>query len=348
MTLATRRPTGRPSWPILLLAGMQKAGKTHAAARASASEMIGDTYWLTVGEDDPDEYGALPGVRFQIVEQPGTYRSLADSIRAINALDDPAKLPSLIVLDSVSMLWRLLSDEAQQGANARQARKQKRSPDPGDEATITPELWNLAAKRWQRIMDLLRAHRGPVLLTARMSLVMEMDGEKPTGAKHWKIEGHKSLPYDVSGIIEMRALGDNYLTGVRSLRVVGGPIAHVKLPETVDIAEIWARLGMAEATARQGNSPDGAASVRADDEARDALLTRLRPVVSDWEKMRAFWERQYGEQIERATDIDALRDLVEQGERAAAERAATKPTEADAIHAAQDTLGAEIIEEPAA
>ena len=33
MTIHTRRPTGLPSWPILLIAGMEKSGKTYADTR---------------------------------------------------------------------------------------------------------------------------------------------------------------------------------------------------------------------------------------------------------------------------------------------------------------------------
>ena len=76
MTLQTRKPTGIPSWPIVLLTGVEKSGKTYAAAAASASEMVGRTLWLGIGEDDPDEYGAIPGTRFEIVVHDGTYRSI--------------------------------------------------------------------------------------------------------------------------------------------------------------------------------------------------------------------------------------------------------------------------------
>ena len=37
MTLITRKPTGKPPWPIMLIAGVEKSGKTYSAAQASAS-----------------------------------------------------------------------------------------------------------------------------------------------------------------------------------------------------------------------------------------------------------------------------------------------------------------------
>ena len=71
MSLKTRKPTGLPAWPILLIAGVEKAGKTYAAAAASSSDLIGRTLWVSIGEDDPDEYGAIPGARFEIIRDLG-------------------------------------------------------------------------------------------------------------------------------------------------------------------------------------------------------------------------------------------------------------------------------------
>ena len=107
MTLKTRKPTGKPAWPIMLIAGAEKAGKTYSAAQASASKLIGRTLWVGVGEDDPDEYGALPGVRFEIVEHDGTYRGILAALTACAAEPMEEGRPNLIVLDSATRLWDL-------------------------------------------------------------------------------------------------------------------------------------------------------------------------------------------------------------------------------------------------
>lgn len=301
MTIQTRKPTGKPSWPMILLAGMEKSGKTYAAAAASGSDLIGRTFWLTVGEDDPDEYGPLG--RFEIVQQDGTHRALVESIRAITAETAGDEKPALIVLDSASMLWQMLTDEAQQSANARRKR---------DEATITPDLWNTAAKRWKAVIAALRAHPGPVLITARLALVMEMEGEKPTGDKIWKIDGHKSLPYDVTAIVQMRSRSERYLTGVRSMRYGIGLDDVVPIPADLSIPDMWIKLGIAEATDRVHTSADGAQSLKADADARAALMARLE-VVADVPRVREWWQSVHGHPIDEA-DIDELRDVVEQGE----------------------------------
>lgn len=61
MALKTRKPTGQVSWPFLLLAGAEKSGKSYAAAAFSASDLIGRTFWIEVGESDADMYGMSPG-----------------------------------------------------------------------------------------------------------------------------------------------------------------------------------------------------------------------------------------------------------------------------------------------
>jgi hypothetical protein len=173
MALTTRQPTGLPSWPILLIAGVEKAGKSWACAEASSSDLIDRTLWIGVGEDDPDEYGAIPGARFEIVEHDGTYRAILGAIEAARNEPTPNGKPHLIVLDSATRLWDLLCDSAQAEANRRAARKaqqqNRRAPDA--DVPISMDLWNVAKSRWGHILDALRDHQGPVILTARLDEV---------------------------------------------------------------------------------------------------------------------------------------------------------------------------------
>jgi len=143
----TRRPTGKPSWPILLVAGREKAGKSWSCAEASGSDLVGRTLWVGVGEDDPDEYGNVPGADFEIVEHDGTYRDILAALQWATRQTSPDGRPVLVVLDSASRLWDLLCDMAQDDANRRAAKKGRAS----DEAEIHMDLWNVAAGRWTRI-----------------------------------------------------------------------------------------------------------------------------------------------------------------------------------------------------
>jgi hypothetical protein len=328
MTLKTRQPTGKPPWPILLIAGTEKAGKTYAAAEASASDLIGRTLWFGLGEDDPDEYQPLGP--FEIVEHEGTYRSLLAALKDALA-EPPTKKPTLWVLDSGTRLWTLLSDMAQVEANrrwkARDANKNR--PLPEDGITINMDLWNIAKQRWQHILDLLREHQGPSIITARLDVTTVMDGDKPTKDKTWKVQAEKGLPFDVGCIVELHSRGEAYLTGVRSLRFISKEPRTPYPGFTVD--DLWRRLGLADGVGtRVHTGSDGEGSVAADDRAeaaRTALLTEIGEAADaagvERAQIASEWADAHdGQWLSNATDLGALellRDdlLVKAKERAA-------------------------------
>ncbi|MFD1656935.1 AAA family ATPase [Streptomyces caeni] len=222
--LKTRQPSGKPSWPMILLAGAEKTGKTYAAAALSASDLVDRTFWIEVGEGSADLYGALPGARYEIVEHDGSFNNLGLMTRL--ATEQPVeKKPHALVVDSMTAVWDMLADEQQLIANQRAARKGRGGS--GD-ATITMDQWNAAKKRWNRLLDVLRKHNGPVILIARLEQVAVVgpDG-KPTTDKTWKIRAEKNLPFEVEAVVEMPRPREAYLTGVRSLRLEVPPGAHV-------------------------------------------------------------------------------------------------------------------------
>ena len=204
MTIRTRKPTGKAPWPMLLIAGVQKSGKSYACAAFSASDLIDRTFYIEVGEGSADQYGALPGARYEIVEHDGSYAGILAACES--AVAEPARgRPHAIVLDSASELWGLLSDEQQSIASKR------------GKGTITMDQWNAAKKRWRKIIDTLRAHTGPVILTARYDEVTVMKDGKPTTDKAWKVRAEKDLPYEVDGVIELREPRRPVVTGVRTV-----------------------------------------------------------------------------------------------------------------------------------
>ena len=313
--LRTRKPTGRPAWPIILLAGAEKAGKTYAAAAASSSDLIDRTFWVGIGEDAPDEYGPLG--RFEIVEHDGSY---ADIVRALTQASEiptgKRGLPHMIVVDSMSMLWSMLSDEAQQIANKRRKR---------DEAAIAPDLWNRAERRWRAVMNILRAHQGPVVLTARLAHSLVMDGDKPTGERIWKVQGHKTLPFDATAVVQMRSRGDVYLTAVRSLRWTAPPEDEVPVSDFT-VVGLWDQLGITTAQTRSHDHADGAHSLTAEDAMRSELLERLAASAPDMAAVSDWWERKHGHDI-RETEL--LQDLLALTEKAEARSKATKEVTTD-------------------
>ncbi len=248
MALQTRKPTGLPSWPVVLLGGREKAGKTWAALHGSTSPLVGRTLYIGIGEDDPDEYSAIPGADFEIVLHDGTYAGIRGAVEGAVAEPPVDGKPTLIILDSGTRAWNLIVDNAQAVAN----RKAKGRQDPltGD-YSVTPDLWNAAAAQWAGIMNPLLRHQGPVVVTARLDNVMVMRNGQPTQEKEWKIQGHKTLPFDASAVVEMRERGHFLLTGVRSARIA---LPEPRLIPEFSLPWFWDLLGLAQGVGERTHS----------------------------------------------------------------------------------------------
>ncbi|QFG13269.1 AAA-ATPase [Streptomyces phage Gilgamesh] len=255
---SSRRPTGLPNPPMILLAGPEKTGKSRLAAEGTASELIGMTYWIEIGgsEGTADYYGRLPGANYEIVNHDGSYQDILDAVRW--AVAQPPAIEgkrNMIVLDNVSVLWDMLSDEQALYARWRAEKKaqenRRRGPNPDLPITVDPDLWNRAKDRWGEILWLLRRHTGPTVLLARQELVVAFENDKPTREKTRKIKAEKNLPSAVDAIVELHALGEAYLTGVRTLHWEVTPGQSERF-EDFSIDALLRRMGFAEAApARQ-------------------------------------------------------------------------------------------------
>ena len=241
----TRPPTGKPPWPMLLIAGVEKCGKSYGGALFSSSDLIDRTFWIEIGEGAADQYGSIPGARYEIVEHDGTYQAIGRAIWL--ATQQPRNgRPHAIVIDSITELWDLLADEAQVKANRRAAAKaaEKKQAAPTDDVQITMDLWNEAKKRWRKILEILRTYDGPVILMARLELVTVMTSAgKPTTEREWKIRAEKNLPFEADAIVKMVAPQTAALTGVRSTVLQVPPGKDLPLPNfTID--ELLRRMGL--------------------------------------------------------------------------------------------------------
>ena len=83
MTLRTRKPTGVPSWPLILLAGEAKTGKTYRAAEFTGDENVGRAFWLDLAEGCADEYGLVPGADYEIVDHDGTWIDIVTQVAEV-------------------------------------------------------------------------------------------------------------------------------------------------------------------------------------------------------------------------------------------------------------------------
>lgn len=326
MALITRKPTGLDPWPLALVTGVQKSGKTHIAAEASASPLIDRTFWFTMGEDAPDgflniqtKYGAP---RLEIVKYDGTLRGLYGAMQEARNEPTPNGKPHMWALDSGTKLWNLLTDMAQEQANKRWAKREtnKNKEIPEDGITISTDLWTTAKDRWRGIVDLMRANPGPSIITARLDHVNVVNAKgDPTGDKVWKIQAEKSLPFEVDAIVELRSLGETYITGVRSSRYHADPRAVTRFPDfTMDT--FWRKLGFADTAAgvRDHVSSTGAESQARDDlviAKRKELLSGLMELARQYRVTAAQigrrWVETYGHPIDQTSDIGALELFVD-------------------------------------
>lgn len=205
MAIKTRKPTGKAPWPMLLIAGVEKSGKSYACAKFSASDMVGRTFFIEIGEGAADQYGALQGARYEIVEHDGSYDGILAAVEAAVVEPHETGKPNCIVLDSASELWGLLCDEQQAIASKR------------GKGVITMDQWNAAKRRWRKIIDVLRGSKGPVLITARYEQVTVMRDGKPTTDKEWKVRAEKDLAFEVDGIITMTEPRKPHIAGIRTV-----------------------------------------------------------------------------------------------------------------------------------
>lgn len=221
MSLRTRTPTGDVAFPLLLVEGPEKSGKSFTALSLSASERVGRTFVFELGERAADEYADLG--RFEIVEHNGTYVDLLDQVRAATAEPMVDGKPNVIVIDSDSMLWALLKDQASASARGSKRARQILADDPDADIETTMTYWTNAKDRWWALHNALRAWPGITILTARAGEVTKVNNGQPVaGQTEWSREVEKGTPFAMTGIIRCGHPKPPVLMSVQSLSLTVG------------------------------------------------------------------------------------------------------------------------------
>ncbi|TDC48848.1 hypothetical protein E1258_27635 [Micromonospora sp. KC207] len=220
--LKTRQPTGRVPWPLILIEGGEKAGKSWLIAELSASPKVGQTYWIDLGEGAGDEYGAIPGARYLMIEHDGTFADILGQVEAAKAEAArvaAAKLPPVVLgIDSATLEWDLLKGIADAKARARLAKRGKQIA-PDAEPQISMDLWNEINAKHRRLMTHLMTFPGIVVVTARGKEVAALDsGGRPVeGSKEYKVEGQKNLAFDATVWVRVSRDHPPMVIGARSV-----------------------------------------------------------------------------------------------------------------------------------
>ncbi|UWP85941.1 ATP-binding protein [Dactylosporangium fulvum] len=226
MPLKTRKPTGLVPWPLILVEGSEKSGKSWSAAALSASDRVGRTFWIDLGEGAADEYGAIPGARYEIVEHDGTWASIFGAVVEVrDVAAQAAKVgdkPVVLVIDSMTAEWDLLKDWISNRARQRaeeKAKKYNRRLDADKDPQISMDLWNEANGRHRKLMTILMTFPGIVIVTARGKEVAALDsnGRPIEGSKEYKVEGQKNLAFDATVWLRMSRTEPPTIIGARSV-----------------------------------------------------------------------------------------------------------------------------------
>ncbi|MHA7956356.1 DEAD/DEAH box helicase family protein [Streptomyces sp. L500] len=222
--LRTRKPSATVPWPRVLWDADEKGSPALGAAAFTGSSRVGTAYWLELGEDTADEYGAVDGADYAIIQHNGTFRDILEQLEAVHAeakrTAAAGEKPVVLIIDSVSQLWRMLVHWTHQRARRSNAGQHKLRFDPDAELRPAMNLWDDTTERWERVMHLVRTMPAIVILIARNKEIPTINeaGKPVDGTKTWQVEGHKSLIFDAT--LWVRTLrGDDhlYVVSARSL-----------------------------------------------------------------------------------------------------------------------------------
>lgn len=224
MTLKTHKPSGRAAWPLILLEGGEKTGKTYAAALLTASDKVGRSYWIEFGpEGVAEEYGAIPGVRYEVVDHDGSFAGLYTAVEDVKAEAHAAvaagEKPLVLVIDTMTAVWDLLKDWATNRARRSKSNQKKLAADPHADIVVSNNYWNDANSRHKKLIQLLTTFPGIVIITARGKEVAAIDdnGRPIEGKREYRVEAQKNLGYDVSCWVRLLRDEPAVVVGARSV-----------------------------------------------------------------------------------------------------------------------------------
>lgn len=236
--LRRRKPTGQVAWPLVLLEGGEKTGKSHDLLSLSADDRVGTTFVFELGENTADEYAPLGD--YEIVDTDGTYSDLLAQMTLATQEPMVDGKPNVIGLDTGSALWEAIKIWAENRARNSNAGKKALREDPDAEISVPMNIWTDANDRWGRLIHLLQGWEGIAVIVCRGRETAKVDGNgRPVqGQTDYRVEAHKSLPFASNAHIRKHPDHSSTLMWVRkvgmdvpakglALPSDQNPIAHV-------------------------------------------------------------------------------------------------------------------------
>lgn len=315
MTLRTRKPTGVPGWPMILLEGPDSVGKSYQAAQFTGSDKVGQAYWLDIGEGAGDEYINVPGADYLILDHDGSWADIMAQIREATKAEQGSEKPAVLVVDSASSVWDMLKAWTDGRARASRNGKKILAADPDAEVSASPNLWNDANARHHQFVKALQQFPGIVVLTARgkETIAMDKDGRPDPRAKDYSVEVNKYLPFRVSAHVRLSRDNPPLVVSFRSATngLRPGVDEPQKYPEFTLEHLVFDVMGLKVAGTREVTElvTDELALA---DQARQELGAFIRERKLPYKQIaeRFFNERE--ETLEVTRDAQAVRDLLAQ------------------------------------
>lgn len=223
--LRSHKPSKAVAAPMVLVEGEEKAGKTWAMIALTRDERVGRAFFLDLGEGTAEEYGAIPGAAYEVLEHDGTYASILEQVLAVKELAKKAaaagELPVCLLLDSWTDEWDGLKAWVNGRAKVKPKNQAKLREDPAAELDVPRNLWNDVDSRHARFMNALMTFPGIVVGTARGKEISATDPNTGQpyrdGRRDYRVEGHKNLAYQATLWVRMTRGRRPAVVGARSV-----------------------------------------------------------------------------------------------------------------------------------
>lgn len=236
-------PSGAPSWPRVLLSGPPGSWKSGTAALLSADPRITGMHWLEIGdgENTADEYGAIPGVKYSIIDHDGSFLDIYNQVAAHYYLALEAEERGeviALVMDSASGLNDMLTEMGDTKAREKKIDQSSKRDARATfwsveyDATITPELRALIKKRDKQLWRIVHNWPGPVVLLSAERMAAVFENGQPNGKQDWWLECRKDLPSKVTA--HVRLAGSDPATVVKLRSAKQMIRSDAQTPFTVD------------------------------------------------------------------------------------------------------------------
>src|ERR1017187_7418835 len=181
MTLKTRQPRGAVPWPPTLVEGGEKSGRTWACALLTKSPKVGRCLWIDFGEGRADVYGAIPGVKYEVVIHDGTwasfYGAVVDASEVAGKAQANGEPPVVLIIDNMTAVSDLRCHVIRARA-----------------ATFRSNYWNDVHEMHRQLMAVLKRFEGIVLMVANgKPVTVFKDGQPVEGKKEHKVDADRAL-----------------------------------------------------------------------------------------------------------------------------------------------------------